>query len=37
VDLELAKSKETSIVQFEHHFPVETEMVGLLENIIDKQ
>lgn len=37
VHLQLAKSKETFIIQFEHHFPVETQMAGLLENIIDKQ
>lgn len=37
VPLELAKSKETSIIQFEHHSPVETQMAGVLENIIDKQ
>ena len=37
VPLELAKSKETSTVQFEHHSPAETQMAGVLENNIDKQ
>lgn len=37
VCLKLAKLKETSISQFDHHFLVEASIAGVLENITDKQ